>query len=119
MADSTSRTAAQGAAARARRGARSLLPALLLLAVSFLGSVFLASRPGPTGSQVAVIFPPGTSADQAILAVAAADGEIVREGAWPGLIVARSDDPAFPARLHAQGALAVLNPVILGSCAAP
>ncbi|HET8726595.1 MAG TPA: hypothetical protein VFO41_03700 [Alphaproteobacteria bacterium] len=71
-----------------------------------------ALRNGP----VAVIFPPHFSMLRMADAVARAHGTLVRGGGLPGVLVARSDDQDFSDRLHRQGALLVLDPIVAAAC---
>ena len=69
-------------------------------------------------TRVAAIFPPWTSAEQAIVRVAQAGGRIVRPGLIDAIVVVQGDDPDLADRLHAAGAWAVIDPAAWGGCLA-
>jgi hypothetical protein len=92
------------------------LPALLLLALSFLGVGALSALPGASDGPLAVQFAPWTAKEEALRAVAAAGGEIIAQGAWPSLLIARADGGDFVARLYRQGALVVIDAPLSGGC---
>ena len=91
------------------------LPALALLLASFVVMAWLELRP-IDDRFVAAIFPPWWGAARSSDAVAAADGAIVGWGGIGAIVLARSDDGDFPARLHAAGALLLLEPSHLMFC---
>jgi hypothetical protein len=93
-----------------------VVPGLVLLS-GFLVVAWLDVRPKP-GQPVAAVFPPWWSAARAFTAAAAADGSVLRTGAWAAIIVTASPDPAFAARLRQAGAWLILNPQGLGTCLA-
>ncbi|MEX2629384.1 MAG: hypothetical protein WD341_05540 [Tistlia sp.] len=98
--------------------ARALLPAAALLLSSLLAVPALALRQPSAGQEVALLFPPGTPAESALRAVAAADGLAVRAGGFDNLLVARfPHDLGWPA-IWRLGALAALDPAFAGACAA-
>lgn len=105
------------AAAPDRAGVwRSLTPAVALLVVSLAGTVIAGVWPRADAVEVAVLaadFPAAAGV------VAAAGGALVAGTALPGLVIARSPDPADPSfhdRLHAAGALLLLDPQGLAGC---
>ena len=65
--------------------------------------------PGGTGEPVAALFLPQVSADDAYRRVAAAGGYVLRPGGLPSMLIARSDNPDFPAALYRMGALLVAD----------
>lgn len=87
---------------------RKWLPAIAIGLASLIALGVIRLAPAE-GQPVAVIFPPGISADAALLRTAAAGGLIVRTGAWEGLVVARSEAPGFAAALYRAGAWLVLS----------
>lgn len=103
--------------ALANNAIRSWAPALLLLAVSFLGTAALALRAPDTGTApVAAIFPPWWGSERVLAAAADADAIIVREGAWPAILVVKSKHGDFAARLHAAGAWLLVDPRSVAAC---
>lgn len=99
-------------------GGLQLLPALALAFISLIAVAVVALRPGAPGTPVAVFFSPYADADSALRRVAAAGGEILRPGAAASIVIARSDDPAFVARLYDHGALLVASGLAAWACAA-
>src|SRR5712671_200879 len=96
---------------------KTWLPAILLLVVSFLGTAWIGLRPSPAiGEPVAAVFPPWWGAERAFAAASSSGGAIVREGAWPSILVLSSADEDFADRLHAAGAWLLLNPKALDAC---
>jgi hypothetical protein len=87
---------------------RSWLPATALGLASLAALAVVALAPSPD-QPVAVFFPPGTTAETALLHTVAAGGLPVRDGGWPGVVIARSDDPGFASALYREGAWFVLS----------
>jgi hypothetical protein len=96
-----------------RRSAWS--PALLLLLASALGIGWIGLRPA-VGAPVAAIFPPWWNAERVFAAAASAGGAIVREGAWPSILVVSAADGDLPHRLREAGAWLLVNPTALDGC---
>jgi hypothetical protein len=94
---------------------RAWLPALSLLAASFVASAWLELRPADE-QFVAAVFPPWWDAARSTDAVAAADGAVIGWGGLASIVVTRSDLAGFPKRLHAAGAVLLLEPSRLISC---
>lgn len=93
--------------ALANNAIRSWAPALLLLAVSFLGTAALALRAPDTGTApVAAIFPPWWGSERVLAAAADADA----------IIVVTSKHGDFAARLHAAGAWLLVDPRSVAAC---
>lgn len=76
--------------------------------------VLLACTPEPRG-RVAVIFPPWYDAGRVLSAVVAADGRLLRFGSVPWIAVI-APSPGHPVRADRLGALAAINPMIVGGC---
>lgn len=96
---------------------RSWAPALLLLAVSFVGTASLALRAPDAGTApVAAIFPPWWGSERVLAAAVAADAVIVRPGAWPAILVVTSEHRDLAARLRAAGAWLLLDPQAVAAC---
>lgn len=102
----------------ARDGGGSLRHAWALLLLGLLVLPALALRTPAAGEDVALLFPPGTPAEQAMIAIAAADGLAVRQGGIEGLLVARFGRDLGWSDIWALGALAALDPAMAGACAA-
>ena len=101
--------------APARSGLAEWLPALALLLASFVVMAWLELRP-LDDRVVAAVFPPWWDAARSSDAVAAADGAITGWSRFGSIVFARSDRADFPARLHAAGALLLLEPSHLSFC---
>jgi hypothetical protein len=99
-------------------GGRALLPAGALLLASLLALPALALRAPVAERDVALLFVPGTSVEEALQAVAAADGLAVRGGGFDNLLVARFPRDLDWTALWELGALAALDPAVAGACAA-
>lgn len=99
-------------------GFRALVPALVLLFASLLVMPVLAVRTPAAGQEVALLFPPGTSSDAAIGAVASADGLLVRPGGFDNLLIARFPHALGWLALWRLGAMVALDPAVAGACAA-
>lgn len=77
----------------------------------------LATVADPSGA-VALIYPPYMTPREAMLRAVAAGGQPIRSGKFGWIIVAipETNDKELPARARANGAVAVLNPMIGGWC---
>ena len=100
---------------RVNEGRNSFIPALLFLAFSVVGLVGIVMKPSATGP-VAVVMAPWASERDAFLAVAAADGDFLRVGAFKNIIIAQGRDPEFSERVKALGAWIVLRPLGGAAC---
>jgi len=89
----------------------------LLMAAASLGAVLVISLAPPAHGPVAALFPPWWTAQQTLLA-ASSQGEIIRFGAVPWIVVVMPEGPQAVADLHHGGAWAVLDPQIFGGCGA-
>lgn len=98
------------------RGAGAVLAILLLLAGSTLPVFAAADLPGESSGTLAAVFAPGTDRAEALAAVAAADGLVVRAGGWGSVLVARSEEAGFAARLRRAGAWLVVDPRSAAGC---
>ena len=99
------------------RKIRSAIAAVVLTAASVLSMAALQAQPHDR-TRVAAIFPPWSSAEQAMTGVAQAGGRIVRPGVIESIVVVQGDDPDLPHRLYAAGAWAVVDPAAWGGCLA-
>ncbi len=92
-------------------------PALGLLAVStaMTGSLTLAPR---DPHSVAAIFPPWWDASRSLSAAGAA-GSILRQGAWPWIVVVAGQSDEIAPLLHTAGALLLVDPTAAGICGTP
>ncbi len=88
----------------------------LLLAASTLPVFAAADLPGEASGTLAAVFAPGTDRAAALAAVAEADGLVVRAGGWGSVLVARSDQAGFAARLRRAGAWLVVDPRSAAGC---
>ena len=89
----------------------------MALAVASLLVVGASSLGAAPGGPIAVLFPPWWSGTQAMLA-AAAGGLPVRFGAVRFIVVLVPDMPDAARLLHRAGAWLLLDPRVLGGCAA-
>jgi len=81
-----------------------------LVVAGWLLAVLALTFASPSGKAMAIIGAP----EQAMAAVAAADGQVVSAGRF--VTIARSDDAHFVARLYAAGARLVLDAEQAGGC---
>ncbi len=93
---------------------RVYAPAAILAACIFILALSLKSLNMDEHEPVAVVFPPGVDAAEAIARVLAAGGQPLRAGAFDNIIVARSEEADFRAGLHRQGAWLLLDPIFAG-----
>ena len=100
---------------RVNEGGNSFLPALLFLIFSIAGLSWIVMKPSATGP-VAVVMAPWASGKDAFLAVAAADGDFLRMGAFGNIIIAQGRDPGFSDRVKALGAWVVIRPLSGAAC---
>jgi hypothetical protein len=96
---------------------QSAFVAIVLAAASVLCMAALQAQPRDR-TRVAAIFPPWSSAEQAMTGVAQAGGRIVRPGVIESIVVVQGDDSDLPHRLYAAGAWAVVDPAAWGGCLA-
>ncbi len=97
---------------------RDALPAVVVLGVSVLGILLLASQPTPGEHQIAVVVPPWDTTAEAASLIAAASGVLVDEGGIPNVFIATSDRPDFSKALYRAGAWFVMNPIGAHGCLA-
>lgn len=88
---------------------------ITLLSIAAL-AVPIALTALPRGATVAVVGHPFTDVATLQQVIIDAGGSFVREHLSAGVLVARSDDPRFVARLYDAGAFLVLNPVEFTGC---
>ncbi|MBI1683880.1 hypothetical protein I4Q42_09380 [Caulobacter hibisci] len=93
------------------------IAAATLAIIGSLVAVTLSSASPRDPGRVAAIFPPWWSAARAASAAAAA-GDISGAGAVPFILILRGDPATLGQRLHAAGALVLLDPERAGVCAA-
>ena len=79
------------------------------------GTAFSAISP-EKGEPVAVWANPFAESADVYRIISAADGAIIRTGKWPGIALAVSADPDFPARLYEAGAMFVSSPLAASGC---
>ena len=101
---------------QARSPLAAFLPAFGLALTTTLLLLVLGLRPGPAGSAVAAIYPPGTTSAEAFARVVAAGGTPIRGGAFANIMIARADDDILPSRLRAHGAWLVVDAIALAAC---
>ena len=94
---------------------RSLWPALCLAASCF-GAVAVFSLAPPSQGQVIAVFAPSAGQADILMSVQAAEGRIVEWRHDSNILVTWSDEADFPARLKANGAWLVLNPLGASGC---
>jgi len=109
---------------RSQDGAVSAKPvkrwqAALAASVMVLASVapvaWIESRPRDA-TEVAVIFAPWMTREDAFARVLAADGLVMRQGIIESILVVHGVDFGLIDRLYAVGAWAVIDPVAFGGC---
>ena len=89
-----------------------------LLVVSVIGSGLLMMMSTPKDGFAAVVAPIGTSFEETVSMIAAADGRIVRTGGMDNIIIAQFDNPDYSAKLKSAGVWFVTDPLALGGCSA-
>lgn len=94
---------------------RAALAASAMAVASLVALAGLEARPRGF-AEVAAVFPPWLTRDQAFAAVVAAGGVVVRQGIVGTILVVHGDDPGVIGRLRAAGAWAVVDPVAFGGC---
>jgi hypothetical protein len=92
-------------------------PALGLLAVSAAMTAGLTFQPR-NDTAVAAIFPPWWGAERAMIAAGEA-GPILRQGAWPWIVVVAGPTNRTAPKLRAAGALLLVDPTAAGICGTP
>jgi hypothetical protein len=92
------------------------LNAAALLIASWLAIAALSLQSRPGADIVVVAFPPWWNAQEALLAVAAADAAIVRLTAVRSVLVVRPDRRDGRARLRQAGAWFFLDPRAIAAC---
>ena len=84
----------------------------VLFAVVLIVLASVASRDG----RYAVMAWPGSPSNTTFDLVARAGGKIIATGGSDSVVITQSDDPDFRARLFAEGAFLVFNPLLAGPC---
>lgn len=97
-------------------GIRPLPPALAMLAASIVLLLGLSVRTPGAGSQVALLFRPDVTADQAIGSLAGMDARLVRAGGLGNVVVAYFERAVGWPELRAVGVLLPLDPALAGVC---
>lgn len=98
-------------------GAAPFVPALAMLLASVMLLVGLSVRTPEAGAQTALVFLPGTSAEQAIGSLARVDARLVRPGGFDNVVVAYFDRAVGWSELRDLGVLLSLDPILAGGCA--
>ncbi|MBL8631518.1 MAG: hypothetical protein JNM81_17920 [Rhodospirillaceae bacterium] len=74
------------------------------------------AQPGKSTAQIAAVFAPWITSDDAFMRVIAAGARPVRVGRVDTIIVTTLEDETTTARLRDQGAWFVLDPIVAGDC---
>lgn len=93
-----------------------LIPAVLLLMASLIGSMAIGLMPRAGATQYAVLGPPWLGPGRMLALVDEAGGVPLDTGGWPNVVIAHSDAPDFAAALYRAGAWLVLDAVQLRGC---
>ncbi len=96
-------------------GWQAALAAAFMIVASVAPVAWIESRPRDAG-EVAVIFAPWITSEDAFARVLAADGLVMRQGIIESILVVHGVDPGLINRLYAIGAWAVIDPVAFGGC---
>ncbi len=96
-------------------GRRAAVAASAMAMASVIALAALQARPRGV-AEVAAIFPPWMTREQAFAEVVAAHGLVVRQGVVGSILVVHGEDPGVIDRLYAAGAWAVIDPVAFGGC---
>ncbi len=89
--------------------AAGLVGLWLLLATALLAS---GGLPAAASGRMIAVFVPSTSADQALLNIAAADAQIVRGSWFPFAVLVHDDAPGLAGRLRDAGAVIVAREMV-------
>jgi hypothetical protein len=92
-----------------------LNPAALLLG-SVIAIAALSFQARPEADVVAIVFPPWWTEREALLAIAAAQADIVRTTAMPAVVVVRPYGGEGLARLRAAGGWFAIDPQAVAAC---
>lgn len=104
-------------ASRSRLGRVLEAAALAAFALaSFLLVARIGLAPRDPAQGVGVVFAPWTDADAAFIRAVEAGGRFVRFGALPFIVVVMPETPDYAERVHAAGALLLVDPQILAAC---
>lgn len=98
-------------------GAAPFVPALAMLLASVVLLVGLSVRAPVAGAQIALVFLPGISAEQAIGSLARVDARLVRPGGFDNVVVAYFERAVGWSELRDLGVLVSLDPILAGGCA--
>jgi len=103
---------------RSRRS--SLLDGIVILGFIFVATALALRtglRPRDPLAAMAVVFAPWISAEDAVIRATAQGGSILRLGAISSIVVVSPPDNGYVDRVFAEGALLVLDPLVLAACA--
>lgn len=92
------------------------LPAIFILLVTSIAIVWLSIFDLDDDGPVAVIFPPGQSAEKTFHLIAQTDATIIRYGLIGGIVIVQPLSPKFFEQSRKLGAIAVTNPITFGGC---
>lgn len=99
---------------RRSAGGSGAVAVVAVAALAWLAVVALALSaarlPGEASGRMVAIFPPAIGAADALAAVAAADGVLVRQTMLANVVVVEDDAAGFAGRLAAAGAWMTLRP---------
>jgi ABC-type spermidine/putrescine transport system permease subunit I len=110
-----SRSQDRAVSAKHFKGWQAALAVALMILASAAPVAWIESRPRD-GSEVAVIFAPWMTSEDAFARVLAADGLVMRQGIIESILVVHGVDSGLINRLYAVGAWAVIDPVAFGGC---
>lgn len=96
-------------------GRAALAAAVGMIAASVVPIVWVEAQPHD-GSDVAAVFAPWRSREDAFARAMSAGGVVVREGTFHTILVVHDGNPGLVDRLYAAGAWAVIDPVAFGGC---
>jgi hypothetical protein len=98
---------------KGKLGARCILATMVLVSLAPL--VWLETRPR-SGTEVAAIFAPWLTSEEAFARAGSAGGNVVRQGVFATILVVHGKDASVIDHLYAAGAWAVIDPVAFGGC---
>ncbi|MEA2988686.1 MAG: hypothetical protein QOG83_1397 [Alphaproteobacteria bacterium] len=87
--------------------------------VSFCAAAQVGLEPRDSSRGIGVIFAPWTSADAALSRAVQAGGRFVRFGGFSFVVVVMPDVGDYAARSKSEGALLVVDPLVLEACLRP
>ena len=116
MSQNMDKTCAQATRTAVKSRVSAYVPAAALFLASVVFLSILLVKPQPGQPVLAVVYPPGVSAGEALRAITNTDALVLRQGLLGNILVVRSPATDFANRLYQSGALFVLDPISAFGC---